>query len=422
MPHRPMRSVAAAFVAVLALLAGTALAQEITLDMPSWQATEPGTSDWWNALIEEFESQHPNVTIDFSHEPFSGYNQSMVARFAAGNPPDIFHLPAANFMVYAQEDWLAPLGDRLSEADSPVLTEWSPVQGSCEYQGQTLCAVVLGYGYVLGWNEQHFTDAGLEGPPENSDQLIEYARQLTVDENGDGTIDRYGFVFPTVTHAGVAVTATQFIFEYGPDAHWVTESGELNRDAITYAWDIMRQLVEDGSVPLGLDNNGKRQFFVEGRASMMLEGPWIQGRIDSAGPEIQPHLRVAPPPADGAPYGGASNVLAIPSGISEERQQLAWEFIELFTSEEWQSNYATIAGQPPARAGVLSEEFLADNPNMSQFVQSAENARDYVPPGMAENYTRFRDLAIEATLAVVVQGQDPEAALDQLAQQMEQFE
>ena len=415
-----VRMLAALAVCAAALLSA-ATAQDTVLDMPSWQATEPGTSDWWNSLIEEFEAQNQGVEIEFTHVPFTNYNDQMVTRFAAGNPPDILHLPAANFMVFAQEGWLAPLDERLEAADSPVLDEWTPVQGACEYDGQTLCVIVLGYGYVLGWNEAAFDEAGLEGPPTTSDELIEFARQLTVDEDGDGTIDQYGFAFPTVTHPGVETTATSFIFEYSPDAHWVDEEGNLNRDAIKYAWDIMRQLVEDGSVPLGIDNNGKRQFFVEGRAAMMFEGPWIQGNIASAAPGVQENLRVAAQPTSGAVYGGASNVLAIPANISEEHQDLAWEFIQLFSTPEWQAQYATVAGQPPAREGVLSEEVLAEVPNMEQYVEAAENARNYIPQGMEENYTRFRDLAVEATLAVVVQGQDPDAALDQLQSQIARF-
>lgn len=420
--HPTARILTIAAMLVLASFVSHATAQTTTLDMPSWQATEPGTSDWWNALIEAFEADHPDVDVAFSHEPFSGYNQTMVSRFAAGNPPDIFHMPAANFMVYAQEGWLAPLDDWLESSDSPILNEWTPVQSTCEYQGQTLCATVLGYGYVLGWNEAQFAEAGFDAPPATSEELIEVARELTVDVDGDGIIDRYGFVFPTVTHAGVETTATQFIFEYAPDAHWVDADNVLQRDAIKYAWNVMRQLVEDGSVPMGLDNNGKRQFWIEGRAAMMLEGPWIQGQINRASEDVQPHLRVALPPVDGAPYGGASNVLAIPSGIDAERQQLAWEFLQLFSTEEWQAKYATIAGQPPARAGVLAASFLDENANMATFVQAAEVARDYIPASLAENYTRFRDLAIEATLGVVVQGQDADAVLDELQAQINRFD
>jgi multiple sugar transport system substrate-binding protein len=274
--------------------------------------------------------------------------------------------------------------------------------------------VILGYGDVLGWNTAAFERAGLSGAPTTSEELIAFARELTVDLNGNGTIDQYGFVFPTVTHPGVEATATAFLMEFGPDAHWVNESLELNRDAIRHAWTQMRRLIEDGSVPLGLDTNGKRQFWVEGRAAMMLEGPWIQGNINVAGPEVQPSLRVAQLPFSGQVRGGASNVLAIPSMISPERQALAWRFIELFMSPEWQAAYSTVAGQPPARAGVLNEDFLAENPNMREYVAAAGVGRDYIPRGTELVYTRFRDLIIEATLSAVVQGQDMDAIMNTL--------
>jgi len=52
---------------------------------------------------------------------------------------------------------------------------------------------------------------------------------------------------------------------------------------------------------------------------------------------------------------------------------------------------------------------------MQQFVSEANAAKDFIPPGMAANYTRFRDLVVEATLAAVVQEQDIDSVLNQLA-------
>ncbi len=412
--HPPIRRLFAALVIFGAAWSSQALSQTTVLNMPSWQTAEPGTSDWWKALIAEFEAQNPGVTIDFANEPFASYNQKMVTRFAGGNPPDIFHLPAANFQIYAQEGWLEPLDERIQASNSPLATDWTPIQSTCEYEGSTYCAIVLGYGYVLGWNQAQFEAVGLSTPPTNSDELMAMAKQLTVDLDGDGTIDQYGFAFPTVTHPGVESVATSLIFEYAPDAHWVDQDGQLNRDAIGYAWTRMKQMVDDGSVPTGLDNNGKRQFFMEGKAAMMLEGPWIQGYINSAAPDVQPGLRVAQVPFGGIAYGGASNVLAIPADISPERKELAWKFIELFSSPEWQAKYATVAGQPPARMGVLEDSFLNENENMKNFVMAASAARDYTPPGLAANYTEFRDLAVEATLEVTVQGKDMNAVMDKL--------
>lgn len=295
MQLRKVRTLVIALLAAATLWSSASFAQTITLDMPSWQATEPGTSDWFKELIAAFEAMNPGVKIEFTHEPFAGYNDKMVTRFAAGNPPDILHLPAANFTIYAQEGWLEPLDARMAASNSAVLTEWTPVQEGCGYQGQTLCVIVLGYGYVLGWNEAAFNEVGLSGPPTNSAEPIEYAKRLTIDRDGDGTIDQYGFVFPTVTHAGVETHATTFLFEADPNGHWLDAEGNLNRDAAKTAWAVLKQLVDDGSVPLGVDNNGKRQFFVEGRSAMMLEGPHPgQHQQRRAGDPSRPARRTNP--------------------------------------------------------------------------------------------------------------------------------
>ena len=52
--------------AALALLAGLststlASAQSVTLDFPSWQAEEPGFSEWWKGLIQEYEAKHAGI-------------------------------------------------------------------------------------------------------------------------------------------------------------------------------------------------------------------------------------------------------------------------------------------------------------------------------------------------------------------------
>jgi multiple sugar transport system substrate-binding protein len=38
---------------------------KIVLDFPSWQAEEPGFSDWWKELISQFEQEHQNVNPNF---------------------------------------------------------------------------------------------------------------------------------------------------------------------------------------------------------------------------------------------------------------------------------------------------------------------------------------------------------------------
>lgn len=397
---------------LLTILMGSTVAQEpIVLDFPSWQVTEPGTSDWWMALIEEFEQQNPDIRIEFQHEPYSGYNQKMLTRMAGGNPPDIFHSPASALPIYVTEGFLAPLDSYLEGTD--IKETWNPFQATtCELEGQTYCLLVLAQGHVLGYNAAMFEAAGIEGPPTNAEELLAAAEALTI-QDASGVTVQYGFAFPTVPHSGVFHVATGFLFEYDPEVEWVNPDGSIPRDAITFALETMSQLVDIGAVPLGIDNNAKRQFFMEGRAAMMTEGPFIEGYIAEANPDVRPHLRVAPLPHDGPSHGGASNVLGIPSGIAPERQEAAWRFLELLSSPEWQLKFAEIAGQPPVRQGVLTESVMAAQPNMELYVRAAEEARERFPTAVPpDRHSELQQLIIDLILDVAVQDRPIPEALD----------
>lgn len=390
-----------------------AAAQEIVLDFPSWQVTEPGTSDWYRELIEQFERENPGVKVNFNHIPFTNYTRTMITRFAAGEVPDIFHVPAADLMAFAREGWLENLDPYLAETD--VNETWSPLQAGLKYEDKTMAVLVLGYGFVLGYNQKMLDEAGVSVPT-TPEELLEVAKAVTKDVDGDGLIDQYGIAFPTVKHPGLYNEATKHIVHHG--GHWTTPSGELNRPAIIAGLKSLKALVDAGVVPMGLDNNAKRQFWMEGKAAMMTEGPWIEAYMDSAPEHVRPHLRVAPLPFANGPVGGASNALAIPANLSPERKRLAWAFIELLSRPESQKKYAAIAGQPPARVGVIDEEILAARPNMQLYAEEAAKAVDYTAPGTELYFTQFRDAALDTILDVLLNNADPNRALDQLEQRL----
>ena len=70
--------------------------KEIELSFPTWQAQEPGFSEWWTGLIEEYEQEHSNVKINMNQIPFSEYVDQLTIQFSAGTPPHIVHLIADN--------------------------------------------------------------------------------------------------------------------------------------------------------------------------------------------------------------------------------------------------------------------------------------------------------------------------------------
>src|SRR5258708_6380427 len=65
----------------------------MTLQFPSWQQDEPGSSDWFKARIADFTKAHSNVTIEFTKVAVGDIATKDLAAFAGGTPPQIVHLP-----------------------------------------------------------------------------------------------------------------------------------------------------------------------------------------------------------------------------------------------------------------------------------------------------------------------------------------
>ena len=67
---------------------------EIVLEFPSWQATEPGFQEFWEEAVAEFENRHENVRINLYQVPFDSYVDTLTTLYAAENAPQITHIPS----------------------------------------------------------------------------------------------------------------------------------------------------------------------------------------------------------------------------------------------------------------------------------------------------------------------------------------
>mgnify|MGYP001039079966 CR=1 FL=1 len=127
-------------------------ADNIVLEFPSWQASESGFADWWNELIDEFESEHPNVKINLYQIPYKDYINTLTVKFGAGDPPDILHMPTKAALGFIDMDWMQPLDSRLDGTD--ILANWTPLQSGLKLNGHQYGVLLLGYGYSLYYNEK----------------------------------------------------------------------------------------------------------------------------------------------------------------------------------------------------------------------------------------------------------------------------
>ncbi|MCJ7874064.1 sugar ABC transporter substrate-binding protein [Marinovum sp. 2_MG-2023] len=400
--------------AISALLAASTMltalpASAETLTFVSWMKDEPGYGDWWNEIIAEFEATHEGVDINMSRVSRDEYANTMFTMFAGGNPPDIVHLAAFEFQPFANEGWMEPLGPWIEKAGMDM-TDWAG-QSTCEWDGETVCVMLLYTGFVLAYNEKLFEEAGLDIPTD-WESYLDAARKLKKDTDGDGINDQLGIALPFVGDASVMQEALNYVLDAG--GSW-TLDGEpaFDRPEVIEGLRRWKQLFDEGLTPKELTSADVRQFLLEGRLGMTVDGGWINNTFRSAAPEVQQHLKIAKSPFT-PPLGGTSNVLGMPSDISDEKKQLVWDFIELTASQKYQQRFAEWGKTPAPRPGLDYTQLKADNPSFEVLAAAAADAAaanvDRLPKGLELENNEVVKIFFNVAQQMMIKDLSPEEA------------
>ncbi len=236
-----------------------------------------------------------------------------------------------------------------------------------------------------------FEASGVE-VPETWDELVVAAEQLTLDTDGDGQLDQWGYL----TQGGAGEMYNNFIeflVQAGGDQLQVAVDGEPTEEAVA-ALTMMRDLLR-ASAPEDLseiDYNQSRALFREGRVGMLRD--WGQMGAFAVEEGLDDDIAVMPFPAGPAgPYGiGDSWGLVVNRyGENFERTpEVVLDFIRFFADPEVHKVTASL--QAPAFRTVLNDEqYMEDLGEENLAVRSFDEfvddrvPRDF-PPGTAVEY------------------------------------
>lgn len=382
----------AAATCAAAAFAATALpvAAQTTLDFPTWQAEEPGISTWWKDLIAAYEKRYPEYRINIQQVPFAQYVKQMTVRFAAGNPPDIVHLPSRDFASFADQGWLEPIDERLKKTD--IVASWTPLQSEMTWDGKTQGVLLMGYGGMLFYNEKLLADAK-QPVPKTPEQWLAAMKATT--DAGKG---QFGLSTITAEHPNMVVEMSSWVTGSGAD--WL-KGGKYNftDPAVVRAVEGWRQSV--GYAPKGTNSATARQLFIDGKVAFLRDGPWVWGALAKAPADVKPNLKVGALPFQVTP-GGASNSLHLASRTDAKKKEAAWNFVMMATSPEWQNRYA-LTGSPAPRKGVLTAQEIAANPHLKAINDEAARARNLFPEVQAvrANYNDFATAVTKAAMKMI---------------------
>ena len=292
------------------------------------------------------QDQYPDIQIEISNVSGAEYEVQLPIALSSDNPPDIYALwPGGRPIFQAENGRIATITDFYNESIAPIYVE-GVNKGVVETDGEIYVMPFNVMPNAFYYRTDVFEELNLE-PPETWDEFVAVLDAIKESGttpialgSGRGWEPLFWFDYMVLRVAGA---------EFREDLMWGNESynspevveamtrwqelleaGYFNEDITSFAWADMTPMV------------------AEGRAAMMLMGPWAVNTLSEAGltpgedfdmfpfPNIYPDI---PDATEGAMEGWAT------TGARDNKEEVE-AILECVASAEQQTVYAELAVRP----------------------------------------------------------------------------
>lgn len=364
----------------------------------SVQAQDTPTITYWDTMNDQervvFEeiattcADEVGVTLQYEYVPFSDAQNNYRTAAQAGEAPDILRTEIAWGPEFAALGYLVDLSEAGGMVDEPVTEEEAASYLDAPFTYNTWGGGIWGLPQVTDapamlYNRDLFTQAGLDpdSPPQTMEELQAAAEAIAALGTDEAPV--YGIA----TLAG-AYFFQPFMWAFGGDLITVNDDGTytvgVNNEGSAAALEYLAGLLESGA--MGPEYDPANQYgnsmaaFKEGRAGILINGPWATADILSEGSvffENAENLGVAPVPAgpdggQGSPVGGHEYTIYAGSAYPNE----ALALVRCLNSVENQVRLAAELNLVPTLRAAYEDPALAENAILQGFLAQMNVARN----------------------------------------------
>jgi ABC-type glycerol-3-phosphate transport system substrate-binding protein len=324
---------------------------------------------WYGTQIDAFTAA-TGINVTYQNLPEASYPDQLTVKLTAKDASfDAFFYNARASHGFEALGGVAGLDDYIGD---PALTPESydyagipaAAQDICAVEGRTYCLNIHGGSIILFYNKDMLAAAGIDGPPQTTDELMDAALELK-------TPTQAGFCMRATDGPNV-YPFTDIWNKFSPytdnikgtwfDAGWNPQiNAATTVEAVTFYQQILTQ-----AGPNGIANYSFPECLADmqqGKLAMWLDDASLEGSVEDetastvAGkvgyssipcPPVNPDHCVS-----GAPYSGYINANA-------KNKEAAWLFLTYLTSPEMQEASAAAGVNPqPIRTATYDSAALA---------------------------------------------------------------
>ncbi|PYZ92740.1 sugar ABC transporter substrate-binding protein [Salipaludibacillus keqinensis] len=379
----------------------------------------PDFDDYINGVIEKFEDEHENVTVNWVDVPWGDMETRILSAVAGGTAPDVANLNPQFAAQLAELDGLVNVEELIDPEVKDQYFEGAWISNS--FDGKTFGVPWYLSSQVTMYNADIFEQAGLdpEDPPSTFEELYDVAEQIK-EETG-----KYGY-FPPFDGSHVLEALVMMGVDLTNEE--ITEAA-FNTPEGLEAFEYFTNLYQNELIPREVLTEGHAamiDMYQGGQLAIMASGPQFLSQIETNAPDIFEVTRPAPQiTGETGLMNIAAMNLVIPEGT--EYTDEALDFAVFMTNAENQTDFSKETAILPSIETALDEPFfqeMEENPTPEEEarVVSASQLPDsevLIPP--MENYEDLRVAMVEALESAMFEQQSPQEALDQAEEQWNQI-
>ncbi|GAB4085965.1 sugar ABC transporter substrate-binding protein [Myceligenerans cantabricum] len=431
MNHRHLRVVAAAAVLTIA---GTTLAgctgdgqgsaEADTLTIGYYAAAGSAADLTMQELVDEFRDANPELSVEVQSAPYADFFKRLRTQVAGGNAPDVWLSDGVLVQEFAARGSLRDLSEYAGQIDE---ADYIGVDLHRDADGHLWGFPQAAQTPVLFYNTAMFDDAGLEAPTDEwtYEDLAKAARELTVDENGDGRPEVYGFraFSPGFTESWwpmIRAFGGETIDETRTD---VTLDSAASEAALQWMTEAMGP---DGFAPdvVATESLGSVHELFANQTVAMSFGIYARSQAALAGGADFDVVRMPEGPSGERGEVAIVNAWSVNAATTDAEGDAAWRWIEFFSAQDPQTKWAELGeGIPINRAVAESDAFLGAETapeNRQAFLDALAEAEDLGENAVWSEYTAVISEQITAALsgdvaitdALSTGEQDAQASID----------
>ncbi len=193
----------------------------------------------WDYVIKAFQEKYPNIKVTNEVVLWDDFQSKFLNAIQTNTAPDLVAVTETTWSSGYQVGGLVSLDDVVNNLDVTIMDN---LIASYKTDGHYYAIPFASNCEMLFYRPSMLKAAGLTEPPKTWDELLDYAKKLTVDKDGDGTPDQYGIGITTGRNDLAQNTFAAFMATAGVDVFDKEGNVDFNNEKIVSTFKLYKDL------------------------------------------------------------------------------------------------------------------------------------------------------------------------------------